>query len=323
MNEKSLEDLQKKAHRAYFGSIFFSAAVFLIIVSVLFFLLLSSETGTAYLRESPAEMITGLAVLPALLAIGIYLLLYHLLVRKTYGAFDQAFKQTYVVQMVQGMDGFEKLTYFPVGGFSYNEIRDSLAVNSGEAKYFKSEDLLAGTYRTIPFSYGDVVTRYMRRNGKRSEIRIIFQGQIMRFSLPEDFKWSFGHLQIFEKEFLSDFKGRRAPHQIRTENEDFNRRFEIFAADEHNAFYLLTPQMMEQIVRFADLAGSQVALTFVGAVLYVAVDRAHSMFDASIRLPLEKQRQLILDDVNLLKQAGELLIFGADALARREEDGPG
>ena len=81
--------------------------------------------------------------------------------------------------------------------------------------------------------------------------------------------------------------------------------------------------MMEQIVRFADLAGSQVALTFVGAVLYVAVDRAHSMFDASIRLPLEKQRQLILDDVNLLKQAGELLIFGADALVRREEDGPG
>ena len=63
----------------------------------------------------------------------------------------------------------------------------------------------------------------------------------MRFSLPEEFKWSFGHLQIFEKEFLSDLKGYTAPYKIQTENEAFNQRFEIFAADEHNAFCSTPP----------------------------------------------------------------------------------
>ena len=314
MNEKSLEVLQKKARRVYFWTIFFSAAVFLAIVSPVFFLLLTTPSGMAYLKESPAEMLVGIICLPALLAGGIYFLLYHLLVRRTYEAFNQAFKCTYVLQTVGELDGFEKLAYSPSGSFGYNEIRDSLVVNSGEAKYFKSEDQLAGTFCSIPFVYGDVVTRYMKRNGKKSELRIIFQGQIMRFSLPKDSKWSFGHLQIFEKEFLSNFKGRTAPYQVQTENEAFNQRFEVFAADEHNAFYLLTPQMLEQIVRFADFAGSQIALTFVGPTLYVAVDRSRSMFDASVRKPLKEQRQQILDDANLLKRAGEMLVFGADAL---------
>ena len=56
MNEKSLEVLQKKARRVYFWAIFFSAAVFLAIVSPLFFLLLTTPSGMAYLKESPAEL---------------------------------------------------------------------------------------------------------------------------------------------------------------------------------------------------------------------------------------------------------------------------
>ena len=174
MNEKSLEVLQKKARRVYFWTIFFSAAVFLAIVSPLFFLLLTTPSGMAYLKESPAEMLVGIICLPALLAGGIYFLLYHLLVRRTYETFNQAFKRTYVLQTVGELDGFEKLAYSPSGSFGYNEIRDSLVVNSGEAKYFKSEDQLAGMFCSIPFVYGDVVTRYMKRNGKKSELRIIF-----------------------------------------------------------------------------------------------------------------------------------------------------
>ena len=264
-------------------------------------------------------MITGVIVLPALLAVGIYLLLYYLFVKKTYETFNQAFKGTYVLQIVETAGGFSNLSYSPKSGFDYNEIRDSHVVNSGEYKYFKSEDQLSGTLYAIPFSYSDVVTQYLKRNGKKSEIRTIFSGQVMRFSLPNEFKWSFGHLQIFEKEFLSNLKGHTAPYKIQTENEAFNQRFEIFAADEHNAFYLLTPRMLEQIIRFADFANCQIALTFVGMALYVAVDRPHSMFNASVRQSLTKQRQLIFDDAILLKKAGEILLFGTDAHSNQEQ----
>ena len=92
----------------------------------------------------------------------------------------------------------------------------------------------------------------------------------------------------------------------------------MFAADEHNAFYLLTPQMLEQIVQFADAAGCQTALTFVGPYLYVAMNSRRSMFDASVKEPFDKQRQAILADAGLMRRAGELLVLEADLLAQRE-----
>ena len=94
MDEKTIEALQKKSRRSYYFAAAFSAAVFLAITSVLLFLLFTTPSGIAYLEESPKEMITGVIVLPALLAVGIYLLLYYLFVKTTYETFNQAFKGT-------------------------------------------------------------------------------------------------------------------------------------------------------------------------------------------------------------------------------------
>lgn len=132
MDEKTIEALQKKSRRSYYFAAAFSATVFLAITSVLFFLLLTTPSGIAYLGESPKEMITGVIVLPALLAVGIYLLLYYLFVKTTYETFNQAFKGTYVLQIVETAGGFSNLSYSPKNGLDYNEIRDSHVVNSGE-----------------------------------------------------------------------------------------------------------------------------------------------------------------------------------------------
>ena len=315
MNENELEALQKKARLLKRFAFFFSVAAYLFTAAGIFLSIWFNLEDKTYLTEVLAEFLAAVLVLPGLLAFGIYFLLYFLVVRGPYEQFNHAFKQTYVIQTFQAAGGFQNLRYSPKGGFTYNEIRDSFVVNCGEPKYFKSEDLLTGTIGSTPFSYCDVVTQHLKRRGKKSEVRTLFQ--IMRFSLPEHFKWSFGHLQILEKEYLSNFKGHTAPYKIQTENEAFNQKFEVYAADEHNAFYLLTPKMLEQIMRFADYSGGSIALTFVGAVLYVAVYRSHSMFNASVSQPFAQQRQQILSDADLLKQAAEILIFGADS-SRKE-----
>ena len=85
----------------------------------------------------------------------------------------------------------------------------------------------------------------------------VFHGQVMHFASFDEVKKSSGHLQIFEKRFASTISGWTAEHEIHTEDEAFNHRFRVFAADEHNAFYILTPRMLEQITQFADHAGAQ------------------------------------------------------------------
>ena len=179
MDEKNNRSLTEEVRRSYYFAAAFSATVFLAITSVLFFLLLTTPSGIAYLEESPKEMITGVIVLPALLAVGIYLLLYYLFVKTTYETFNQAFKGTYVLQIVETAGGFSNLSYSPKNGLDYNEIRDSHVVNSGEYKYFKSEDQLSGTLYAIPFSYSDVVTP-------------VFKAQWEKVGNPHDFQRS-GH----------------------------------------------------------------------------------------------------------------------------------
>ena len=52
---------------------------------------------------------------------------------------------------------------------------------------------------------------------------------------------------IFEKEFLSSFSGWKAEYPIQTENEALQKRFQIYADDEHKAYYILTPQVWKKL----------------------------------------------------------------------------
>ena len=101
--------------------------------------------------------------------------------------------------------------------------------------------------------------------------------------------------------------------EIHTENEAFNHRFRVFAADEHNAFYILTPRMLEQITQFADQAGSQIAISFCSSSMFVAIDRVYSILDASFHIPVPEQKRSILEDVELLRCAGDLLVLEVSA----------
>lgn len=111
------------------------------------------------------------------------------------------------------------------------------------------------------------------------------------------------------KKLASTINGWTAEHEIHTENEAFNRRFRVFAADEHNAFYILTPRMLEQITQFADQVGAQIAISFCGSSMFVAIDRVYSILDASFHIPVPEQKRSILEDVELLRRAGDLLVL--------------
>ena len=214
---------------------------------------------------------------------------------------------------------FQDLSYQPRGGLTHDEIRSAAVVACGDKRRFESEDMLSGRYQGLRFRYCDVSTAHMRGSGKHRREEILFHGQVMHFASFDEIKKSSGHLQIFEKKLASTLIGWTAEHEIHTENEAFNRRFRVFAANEHNAFYILTPKMLEQITQFADQADTQIAISFCGSSMFVAIDRLYSILDASYHVPVPEQKQSILKDVELLRRAGELLILEASTFHKREE----
>lgn len=101
--------------------------------------------------------------------------------------------------------------------------------------------------------------------------------------------------------------GQKAEHKIYTENENFNSRFSVYASDEHNAYYILTPQRIEKIMSFADTVNGQVSLVFCDENLFIAV-RNESMFDANINEPVANQTAKITKDAKFIQKAKEILI---------------
>ena len=306
----SVEQLEKMRQKA---KVLEKVVVVLFIAVALFYIwlgytLATQDNGISTLSTGEsiifiAEIVFGVAVLSA----GTFLILWLIIVKRSYEKFNSNFKSRYVLQVIGAIKGFDQLQYIPKGGFTWDDVRNAAAINCGEKKYYDSEDLLIGEYENIRFKISDITTYKTVKIYKRKRIEEIFSGQMICLEQFDNIKKSNGHIQIFEKKFMSNIIGWKAEHEIHTENERFNNRFSVYASDEHNAYYILTPQRMEKIMRFADAIDGQVSIVFRGKTLFAAVKR-ESMFDASIDKPVLDQTEKIKEDANFIQKAKEILV---------------
>ena len=155
-----------------------------------------------------------------------------------------------MLPVIGALPGFSQLEFRSREGFEWEEVRDAAVVKCGDKKYFKREDLLTGLYEGVRFRISDVTARRMVKKEKKRELQTLFDGQVMCFSRFDDTKKSDGFVQVFRRELFTDTGGSRAEHKIMTENAAFNDKFNVFADDEHNAYYILTPQLIGKIMEF-------------------------------------------------------------------------
>ena len=307
MQEEQLEKMRLKAKNLEKVVVVLSVVMLLVYIAI-GYLLATQENGIGTLSGMKAVIfIAEIIFVVAVVAVGTGLLLWLIIVKHAYDKFNLSFKSKYVQQVISSIEGFEKLQYVPKGGFTWDDVRNAAAVNCGDKRYYDSEDLLMGEYENIRFQISDVCTRKMVRMSKKNRVEEIFSGQMICLDQFDDTKRSNGHIQIFEKKFMSNMVGWKAENEIHTENEIFNSRFSVFAHDEHNAYYILTPQRIEKIMHFADVMNGQVSFVFRDEKLFVVV-RRDSMFDASIDEPVSKQTKNITEDAEFIQMAKEILI---------------
>lgn len=307
IQEEQLEKMRLKAKNLEKVVVVLSVVMLLVYIAI-GYLLATQENGIGTLSVMKAVIfIAEIIFVVAVVAVGTGLLLWLIIVKHAYDKFNLSFKSKYVQQVISSIEGFEKLEYVPKGGFTWDDVRNAAAVNCGDKRYYDSEDLLMGEYENIRFQISDVCTRKMVRMSKKNRVEEIFSGQMICLDQFDDTKRSNGHIQIFEKKFMSNMVGWKAENEIHTENEIFNSRFSVFAYDEHNAYYILTPQRMEKIMHFADVMNGQVSFVFRDEKLFVVV-RRDSMFDASMDEPVSKQTKNILQDAEFIQMAKEILI---------------
>ena len=96
------------------------------------------------------------------------------------------------------------------------------------------------------------------------------------------------------------------------ESEAFNEKFEVYAEDEHEAFYLLTPSFMEKLEQAEHELDGRMYYGFFGHEFHVAVDNRQNCFEPPVFTAIKPaqleeirtEAQLVCELIDLLHLAG-------------------
>jgi len=185
---------------------------------------------------------------------------------------------------------------------------DASRLFSGETyNRYSGEDLVTGRHGATEFRFSELRVEHVTRRNKEDHTRVVFRGlffvadfnksfQGQTLVLPDQAEASFGTLgRAFQS--LSSAFGNLSLVQL--ESPEFERCFVVRSSDPTEARYLLSPSLMERLLRFRHKTGSGLRLAFLGGRLCVAMPIAVDHFRVNAFAPVT------LDDVR--RWASDLL----------------
>lgn len=256
-----------------------------------------------------------------LASIFIGLLLTLLLSRKPSEKYKLAFKEVYVLKALKQF--FTKLRYEPLNGIPKNIIYNTGMIKMGHR--YSSNDLVIAMYKNIKIIQSDVhiEERRERRNSKGNRETYwvtLFKGKWMIFDFNKNFK---ANIQVKQKGFnnskITNWWNEEKFRKVEMEDEEFNKKFKIYTQDEHDAFYVLTPSLMEKIKNLTKQINGKIMLCFIDNKLHVALQNGEDSFEPNIFKEINEQNIIenLTKDIKVVTSFVDKLDLDND-LFRRE-----
>lgn len=207
--------------------------------------------------------------------------------------------------------------YAPNYGISRNYVARTNSVIMGDIFY--TEDAVYGVHNGVNFLRCDMTMEdeYTDSDGDRHTITI-FSGQWFKMDFPKRFK---SNVQIFSKDFSNVDKNKKSRFfskiskkakennlgkrvQVQTESEEFNKKFRIYASSEHDAFYVLTPQLIEAIEKLKEELNMPFMILFTDNSLDIALDSGKDSLEPSYKKDMDVALSLsvkdAIEEINIL-----------------------
>ena len=108
---------------------------------------------------------------------------------------------------------------------------------------------------------------------------------------------------------------------VEMESADFNSRFRVYAKNEHEAFYLITPQLMERLQQLADRKGGKLFFCFVKNQLHIAIQSNKDSLEAPSvfkRLDEAQIAQKLRDEIEGITQFIDALSLDNDLFVQED-----
>lgn len=238
---------------------------------------------------------------------------------KLNGEYRKQFKNKFVLKSLEKK--FTDLVYEPNRGIPRSTIAATQMMRMGDR--YHSEDYISAKYKDIEFEQSDVhiEEEYQTTDSDghtTTHYVTIFRGRWMIFDFNKEFK---ANVQISQKGFLNSkvntFWGKKENlfKKVSMESEAFNKKFNVYAQNEHDAFYIITPSLMERIERLAQRNKGKLLFCFINNKLHIGIhDNKNSFEPGSIFKQIDEQETLnkISEEIELITQFVEELNLDND-----------
>lgn len=154
---------------------------------------------------------------------------------------------------------------------------------------FLKEDLIYGTIDDVRFMTSDVLMQDRRvvrdRKGrKRVEYVTFFKGRWFVYEFNKEFN---GIIQVREDNLFSSLPWGLNLQKIKLEDIEFNKKFNTYATNQHDAFYVLTPTLMENIKKLEQRFPGRIFFSFIESQLHIAINQSKDSFEPPIFSPID------------------------------------
>lgn len=214
----------------------------------------------------------GIPVLGSLISIGLFMggAIYASKYTSKIKMLSIEFKTKYLVEEMR--KAFPDSNYNPNSGFYEHEV-----VNTGLLRNqdrFYSEDMISGSFEEVRFRCSDVKQQDVSRDSKgRTHTTTVFLGRFYEFDFPKTFKSNILIMQHIGYGLFSNYE------RVRMESVDFNSELKVYAENELDAFYLLTPHFMERLAYMDKKYNDKITFSFQQNKLSIAINNRKDTFD--------------------------------------------
>ena len=236
-----------------------------------------------------------------------------------------AFKEAFVERSLQSI--FTNLYYEPTQGISYDTIASTKMMYMGDR--FHSEDYIHARYKDVRFEQSDVHIEEERQTtdskGHTSTHYVtIFRGRWMIFDFNKEFR---AKVQIAQKGFPNAkrkrFFGKKETlfKKVEMESASFNKAFQVYAQNEHDAFYIITPAFMERVQNLSARNKGKLMFCFIGNRLHIAIHDGKDSFEpGSVFKPINEAQvmQRIRDEIEVITQFIDELSLDNDLFVQED-----
>lgn len=247
------------------------------------------------------------------IALGI--LLIPSITKKQVKEYSLAFKDFFVKKSLTKI--FTNLCYEPEKGIPKSLISSTGMMYMGDR--YSSNDLVTGNYKDIRFTQSDVSIEkketYRDGDGKTQTAYItIFEGRWMIFDFNKNFKRK---VQVCQKGFknnkINNFQ------KVEMESQEFNKNFKVYARQPIDAFYILTPKIMEKIRNLDKKNKGELLLCFTNNQLHVGINEYKDSFEPKnvfFKIDEEKINNAISTDIKKITMFIDELELNNDLFKR-------